>query len=75
MMGWDLGRVGYMRGIANSLGMDERLIPDLPLAVRCAAVRHRMVLNVSHADLSPSYDAPGPARSVASSTVGVLEPR
>ena len=45
MMGWDLGRVGYLRGIANSLGIDERQIPALPAWPDAPFTLHRTFWN------------------------------
>jgi hypothetical protein len=45
MMGWDLGRVGHLRRVANSLGIDERWIPDLPALSDAPFTLHRTFWN------------------------------
>jgi uncharacterized protein (DUF362 family) len=45
LMGWDLGRVGHLRAVANSLGMDERSIPDLPALPDAPFTLHRTFWN------------------------------
>jgi uncharacterized protein (DUF362 family) len=45
MMGWDLGRVSYLRGVANSFGIDESWIPDLPALPDAPFTLHRTFWN------------------------------
>jgi uncharacterized protein (DUF362 family) len=45
MMGWDLRRVGHLRRVANSLGVDERWIPDLPALPDTPFTLHRTFWN------------------------------
>jgi uncharacterized protein (DUF362 family) len=45
MMGWNLGRVSYLRGVANSFGIDERWIPNLPALPDAPFTLHRTFWN------------------------------